>query len=261
MDRFAVDLDHVSHSQIETWQSCPYSWKLSYVDGIRGPANANLVIGNVYHKFQEELHKFRAESGTLLPVEDCMEVCADIWDKRMKEGRIAWQGESPGKSKDTCLRLVAAFMETIAPGYEPQEVERWYEKPLEKVNFVGSIDSILTPEHFCEHKTSARAWTQDRADKAGQPSAHAWVVGTPISYTFYVAVKTAKPYIQPLHTTRTAEDIVWWTDMARGVIILMKQGVAPPNENSTWCTPKYCFHYPHCTARIRKRFFYDKEGT
>jgi len=110
-----------------------------------------------------------------------------------------------------------------------------------------------------DHKTSARKYSQIDVDYDIQASAEAFVLNRPIIFENHVAVKTARPLIQILGTTRTIDDIEWWLGMASRVVIQMKTGVAPPKctdafgKAGWWCSAKFCDNFEDCRGKLRKR--------
>lgn len=246
-------LDHVSHSQISMWHRCPRQWEFRYVKGLKIPPSGALVEGGCYHKALEE--NFRQKIVTMedLPLDDCLDIFSDEWEDRLlQEEIIDWGNRTPGFHKDEGISLVTEYIATTSFMVQPVKVEEISVSEVAGVKFVCVPDMEDVRRIIIDHKTSARAYSQDDVDKDLQASAEAFALGRPIVFHNHVAVKTKIPKIQIVKSYRTHTDIDWWVEMAAQVVTQMKVGIAPPNPTGWWCSPKFCGFYELCRTGTAK---------
>ena len=67
-----IDLDHISHSSLSMYESCPYSWKCKYVDKITEDENIYSVFGKIIHETLEEWGKTKI-NGSSMNYDDMIE--------------------------------------------------------------------------------------------------------------------------------------------------------------------------------------------
>ena len=114
-----------------------------------------------------------------------------------------------------------------------------------KYIFESHLDAI-TPSTIIDHKTSARLWTQRRADDDLQPTCYLWnVPGEQYVFTYYVITKTRDPQVQSLSTVRSPERL---RELENEIIPRVVRGI---NSGSFPCTKDtwrcgYCHYSPIC---------------
>jgi len=247
--------EHISHSQLNLWDSCPKQWEYAYIQKLRRPSSSNLVLGSCYHETLEENFKKKMILGHDLDFDICADFFSTIWDKEASNAwNVDWGNKSPGALKDMGIELISKYLDEVAPAIMPQFVERWMEKDLNGTKFVIRIDLIDMNNVVIDHKTAARAYSQADVDKDMQASASAFVLERPIVFHNHVAVKTKNPQIQIVETFRTPQDISYWYKKASAILAHMKTGYAPTREDSWMCSPTYCGFYDLCTAGLARSY-------
>lgn len=239
--------DHVSHSQLSLWDSCPKKWEFRYIQGLKEPPNGNLILGDCYHHTLEENFKKKLVLGHDLDYDICIDFFETLWQKSLNNAwEVDWGNKSPDIMREIGIALVGKYIDEIAPAIIPQFVERWIEKDLNGTKFVIRIDLIDMNGVVIDHKTSSKSYSQADVDKDMQASASAFALGKPIVFHNHVAVKTKTPQMQIVKTYRTTADINWWYRKASAIIAHMKTGYAPPREDSWMCSEQYCGFYDLC---------------
>ncbi len=241
-----LSIDHLSHSQIVSWLMCPRQWYYRKVEKIPEPLAPNLMLGSAYHSALEANFKYKMKSKDDLPISQCLDVYESAWEEQVKSRDINWGRSTPGDVRNLGSRLVTAYITTVAPTIQPKMVEQWMETEIAGVKFVIRMDLIDDQDRVIDHKTAAKAYTQNDVDKDLQASASAFVLGKSIIFYNHVAVKTANPYIQIIKTARLPGDVEWWKDMVTSIIEHMKTGYAPPRPDGWWCNEMYCSFYSRC---------------
>jgi hypothetical protein len=250
-----VEIDHVSHSQLDKWRSCPKQWEYRYVHKLREPSSGNLILGGVYHSTLEENFKQKLILGHDLDFDICADYFSTLWDKEVTKGwNTHWGNSTPGNLKDKGIELVGLYLDEVAPSVIPQFIEQSLTKDLNGTKFVIRIDLIDMNNVVIDHKTSSKSYTQNAVDKDTQASATAFALGRPIAFQNHVAVKTKSPQIQVVRTYRTHADINWWYRMAVAIIEHMKTGYAPPNDDSWLCSEEYCGFFDLCRKDLARTY-------
>lgn len=248
-----VLLDHVSHSQLSLWDSCPKKWQYSYVERLRESSSGNLILGSCYHETLEENFKKKLILGHDLDFDICADFFDTIWNKSLGNAwETNWGNSSPDALKDIGITLIGKYLDDVAPAIIPQFVERWMEKVINGTKFVIRIDLIDMNNIVIDHKTAAKSYSQTDVDKNVQASASAFALGHPIVFHNHVAVKTKTPQIQIVKTYRTHADIDWWYKKASAILAHMKTGYAPPREDSWLCSEQYCGFYDLCRKDLAR---------
>ena len=255
-------LEHISHSQLSMWQKCPRQWEYAYVEKIKTPPSGPLIEGSCYHGVLEENFKQKITSKEDIPVEMCLDIFSDMWEREiLSSGDVDWGNSNPGAIKDQGCDLIDAYMRSTAPSVQPIEVERMYSSRVGATEFVCRVDLIDTMKKVIDHKTSSRAYTQDGIDKDIQAGATAFVLNRPIIYRNHVAIKQKSPRIQILETARLWPDIRWWLDMATGILEQMMTGIAPPrpytarSDDGWYCSERFCGYFEMCRGELTKNYF------
>ena len=239
--------DHVSHSQLSLWDSCPKQWEYAYVQKLRRPSSGNLILGTCYHETLEDNFKKKLILGHDLDIDICTDYFSTVWGKEVSAAwEIDWGRQTPDAMKDMGINLIEKYLCEVAPSVIPQAVEQWIEKDLNGTKFVIRIDLVDMNGAVIDHKTSSKMYNQADVDKDTQASASAFALGKPIAFSNHVAVKTKVPHIQIVRTFRTHADISWWYQKAIAIIAHMKTGYAPPREDSWMCSAQYCGFYDMC---------------
>jgi len=247
-------LDHISWSQINTWQRCPRQWYYRYVMGLKMRPSGALIEGSCYHTALEVNFKQKVTSKEDLPISDCLDVFSGAWEARVKqEESIDWEDEEPGKLKDEGIWLVRTYLETTSPSVQPVEVEKPYVRMIGSVPAVGVVDLTDIKERVIDHKTSNKMYQQEDVDKDDQITTYAFLKNRAIVGQVHVAVKPTKtlpPRIIVMKTFRTDAHIKWWLDMVTGILEQMKTGNAPPRPYGWWCSPRFCGYYDMCRGNL-----------
>jgi len=251
-----IELDHVSHSQLQLWDRCARHWEYRYVKQIPSRPSGELVLGGAYHHALDVNFSQKVDSSEDLPIEDCLDAFSDEWGIRIRdEEQINWGEKNPNDQMTKGLELVEEYMSSTAPEVQPLFSERTFHSEIAGVNFIYIMDLQDENKIVIDHKTAGRAFQQRDVDKDLQASAGAFVLGRSIVYHNHIAVKTVVPYIQIKKTIRVAADIEWWVNKVTLNIEQMMSGIAPPSIDSWLCNPLYCPYWDLCRGELTRKTF------
>lgn len=163
----AVLGEHLSVSQIKTFQRCPEQWRQRYVLGIKTPPGIALIQGRADHAAHELNFQQKIQTGADLPLPDVEDAFSTELDKRYRSeldewGAVSGLGEEKGKKygdvKDTGIRMVRTYHRLVSPTVKPiaVELELRVEVPGCPVPLLGYVD-VVTDASAIERKTAARA--------------------------------------------------------------------------------------------------------
>lgn len=214
-------IDHLSYSSINKYRNCPRSWRLHYLEGIRGEKSEALIVGSLAHKIAEKF-LLKMHGPSISATEKELDL---IYYETAGEKIMGEEGVDIGDDSSWFLSsFLGGEIREILAGIHPKVKEDGTLALEEEVEFyapscplpiTGYIDCLTENNEIIDFKTSSRSWNQDRADKELQASFYAtslYLNGTvpydqPITAKYVVMVKNKKTKIQVIETTRTTEDI------------------------------------------------------
>jgi len=237
------------------WLRCPKSWEYKYVYGLKIPPSGPLIVGSAYHTALEGNFQQKIESMKDLPLDSCLDLFSDAWENRLlEEELVIWDKLGPGESKDQGMGLVKEYIISTSPSVQPVQVERTIYSEIAGVKFICRVDLEDIQRAIIDHKTSAKAYSQDDVDRDIQASAEAFALGRPIVFYNHVAIKSRTPRIQIIKSYRTQSDIDWWKELATGVVAQMESGIAPPRPGGWWCSERFCGYYERCRGELTRSY-------
>lgn len=124
---------------------------------------------------------------------------------------------------------------------------------------IGYIDIITEDGVPGDFKTSKRKWGATKADDELQAAFYLIGLSQQFgirvdqlpAFRYYVIVKTKKPYLQVVETTRTPAQLFFIYDLVKSVWDAIEAESFPMNAHpSNWkCSPKWCEYWSICRGR------------
>lgn len=263
--REGVMLEHLSASQLTTFQMCGEKYRRRYIDGERAPSSIEAHIGKSVHKSVEVNFKSKVLSGEDLPLDAVQDAAAENYDKSLSSGVFVPPDELPGAKlamaagKDITVDLATLYRSGIAPKIQPVLVEERISIDLSGVELpvITVLDCYATDAVLHETKTSAKKWNEERVQASPQPPLYREAVNQitgsyPEKTVFDVLVKTKEPSAQQLEYVHGEEDLPILAKKFNLMLASIKAGIFLPAQPDHWCcSPKYCEFYftcPHIPA-------------
>ncbi len=253
-----AELQHLSYSSIAAYVSCPHAWRLKYMEKVPTLPTPALVFGSAFHAAAEKYIAAdeKPDPGAIWP---------EAW-RAATEQEIAWNGELPEQLSNQGLQMlshadVRAALDTLAPMVDENGmpvIEKRVELriPGVPIPVIGFVDIILARGSPADLKTSARSWTQGKADLEMQPACYLAALNQTgyrqnpeMAFTYIVFVKTKTPQVQVLKTHRAGANLFWLFWMIRQVWHGIESGSFPPNPGSWLCAPGTCSYWGICRGR------------
>jgi len=212
-------------------------------------AASGLALGSAVHESLAVYHRSLQQTRPV-PPETVRKVFLTAWRTRNEHETIRFrEGETESQITDQGVALLDAYLkqpppqniiavekEMVAPVWNSQgEV---LEKPL------ATIIDLMTKDDaghkITDLKTSSRAYSQMEAELSLQATCYTNSafenLGTIPSFEYTVLVKTQRPYVQRVPTTRTEADLARLGDLVQMVDLAVEAGVFYPVESPLNCS-------------------------
>ena len=242
------ELTHLSYSSISTWLMCPRSWRYRYVDKVPAPKSPALVFGSAFHDAVEA--HVRDQDDTPLAAR-----WSQCWAAQLeRDGEVSWDKEPTHYEDLGAAMLSAPDVVALVGALTALKIEEkiTLNVPGVPVPIIGYIDMIETDGVPADFKTSARSWSQKKADDEMQATFYLAALNqsghkAAGQFRYYVFVKNArKPQVQIWETHRTARDMFWLFGLIGDVWHSIERGAFPPNPTTWKCSPKWCEYWDGC---------------
>lgn len=248
-------MDHLSYSSISAYLTCGQNWRYRYVDKLPALTSTNLIFGSAVHAAVEAYVQMGG---------DITDLWHAAWVDQMaeNEGRVDWGVETPEELFNQGVRMLTssstlAVLDTLHPlGHD------WIERKVElrvpgvPVPVVGYIDIVTDDGVPGDFKTSARSWTQDKANGEMQPLFYLAALNQAgyernpdWRFRHYVLVKTKEPKVQIIEHSHKPAEALWLFEMIKSVWDAISAGVYPLNPTGWKCSPQYCEYWSRCRGR------------
>jgi len=243
---------HVSATQLEMFLTCQQSWFFSYVQGIKIPPSAAMLVGSSLHTGAEFNYAYKVETFEDLPVDEVLDCTRDKFVQG--QGQVEdWEDEKPSEVLDQTVAMMACYQQELAPVTQPTAVEReiLIAHPDWELPVLGYID-LETEARAIDLKTASKSKSQSDLDdslQAGIYQLQRDQEGLSGDFDWHVAVKTKVPKVQVLSKqTRNLEQTVHVVgQVERAMTAAVKSGIFMPAAPGSWkCTPKWCGYYTIC---------------
>jgi hypothetical protein len=257
------NIEHLSYSSISSYLLCPRAWFLHYIQKVQTPTATALVFGSAFHNTIEQ-YLTNVAQGNM--AESPAELWGAKWTAQIeREPNVAWELETPEGLRDEGARLLASKpiaegIQRVAANFDdPEKLEKRVnlQVPGVPVPIIGYIDVITADGIPGDFKTSARAWTQDKADEQQQSLFYLAALnqaGYPTPgwlFRHYVAVKTQRPQWQVFEHRHNPAQLMWLFDTIQHVWKGIEAGSFPCRCDSWKCSPKYCEHFSMCRGKYQ----------
>lgn len=249
-----IELDHLSYSSITSFLDCPENWKRRYIDKQPTVSSPALVFGSAFHGAVERA----VATGA-----DVTSVWGEEWAAATQNKAIFWGTETPEGTFNEGVRLfnapvVREAIASIKPMIDERgpRIERKveYRVPGVPIPVIGYIDIILEDGTPADFKTSARAWSDDKAESSLQSLFYLAALnqaGEKINWRFkhIVFVKTKEAKVQFIDHSHTPGELFFLGELVRRVWDAINTGVYPMNPTGWKCGPTYCDFYADCRGK------------
>ena len=264
-------LDHLSTSQLGTFQRCGEQWRRRYIEGDIIPPGIAARIGSGVHRAAELNWREKLASGKDLPLDTVQDAAADAYHAELQNGVFFSPEERSGaaiamaEGKDTAVRLATVMRNELAPHIQPALVEQRVVLDIGLELPVVTVLDLYTKEGALRDlKTASKPWSEDKAHASAQPTVYREsvraITGTyPAMIAFDVLVNAKKgASLQTIETARTSDDLRIIVAQFEIMLNSIRAGIFPPAMADSWlCSPRWCGYYYTCPyiPAHRKTYF------
>jgi len=252
--------EHISPTQLGTYERCPVQWEFRYAKGLKYPPGIALIRGKSVHVARDKslAHKLATE-GELLPAEEIEAVARDEVVAGFS-GEVAIDEDmtfeqAKGDTIDAAVRLSRLDYNEFHIPIMPLAVEEkiTVEIPGLGRDILGILDLVDTDHDVRDCKTSAKTPNKDAADTSEQLSTYALLhrarwgeLPRKVRLDGLVDLKSG-PKAVSLESTRTMEEMDALLERYYAVIQAIDKGVFPPCSRGNWCcSDRWCGFYNIC---------------
>jgi hypothetical protein len=249
-------IDHLSFSSISLYLDCGEAWRRKYIAQEPTKKNTALAFGSAWHGTLERMIQ---ESHP-----DVNAIWGEEFTKAFTDDIYLELAETKEQHCNEGVRMLAnkdvlSAIQAIKPKFDEQGamIERKVELrvPGVGVPVIGYIDVILEDGTPADFKTSARAWSDDKAAGSLQSLFYLAALnqaGVEINWKFkhFVFTKTKMPQVQVLEHSHKPGELFFLFDLIRRVWDSIQKEAFPLNPTGWRCSEKFCDFYADCRGRF-----------
>jgi hypothetical protein len=243
----------LSPSQVRCFFDCPARWWFKYGLQLPERKNSSLALGLAVHQALEVNFREKIETREDLETTGVLMVFREAWMEQVPETVFA-AGESQGDLRRMGERLVAKYMDDVAPTVEPAAVEVDVHGEIGGVAVRGRVDVLDVEGRLIDFKTASRRPSSVSPDYAFQLATYRQITpGASGEVRIDSLVKTqAVQIVQQAYTVGEpdirATQVLY--PMARKA---MGSGMYCPNRQSLLCSQKHCSFAKQCEEEFGGR--------
>jgi CRISPR/Cas system-associated exonuclease Cas4 (RecB family) len=234
---------HVSVSQVRGWIACPRRFEARHILGWEPEhKHTNLVLGIAFHEAVAE-HYRELRSGRQLEIAAAVEVFRKALSSSVAEGPplLLEGGETLADLEQQGRGLLEVFLANATVPAQVIGVEQEFSCDVTdpstgeflEEGLLGYLDATVEDADgtrvVLEHKTAARAWSQDQLDFDLQVGLYLAATGAQ-AVRLQVAVKTKVPKFVTHDLTRTDREQVEAVQVVCGVLKAIRAGAFWPQR-------------------------------
>jgi hypothetical protein len=243
----------LSPSQVRCFFDCPARWWFKYGLQLPERKNSSLALGLAVHQALEVNFREKLETQEDLETTGVVIVFREAWMEQVPQTEFT-SDESQGDLRRLGERLVAKYMDEVAPTVEPAAVELDVQGEISGVAVRGRVDVLDVEGRLIDFKTASRRPSSVSPDYAFQLATYRQITpGASGAVRIDSLVKTQTVQIVQQAYTVEEPDI-----RATQVLYPMAQkatgsGMYCPNRQSMLCSQKHCSFWKHCEEEFGGR--------
>jgi len=283
-----MTLDHYSPSSVGMFDRCPRAWHYRYIEGIKTPPAAAMIVGSSVHTAQARHFGDILDGAGGLEVDEYIAAAADDYERRAADVDWAREDATSGSHKDRATSMAKAHRQIIVPTVvDVRAVE--HEIRLSPAAIDGLADALRLETPICgpalvcildvvdrpvgvtrvrDLKTRGKAPSGVTAyRKRGDPAALEVDTAHIIQLAAYTLASWAASRAKPL----TAVDYVWtgksgdavsvpvaladadlrlFLEDLRAMDRQVRAGLFPRRRNGWHCSDRACGYWDRCIGSV-----------
>jgi hypothetical protein len=236
----------LSPSQVRTFLDCQARWWFKYGLMLPDQKNSSLALGLAIHRALEVNFQEKIETHEDLDTAGVVMLFRDSWMEQAGQTHFT-PDESQNELRRIGERLVAKYMDEVAPKVEPAAVELDVRGEISGVPVRGRIDLLDIDGRLIDFKTASRRPSNVSPDYAFQLATYCQITpGASGEVRIDSLVKTTTPQIVQHTYTVGAPDVRATKVLFPMVREAMGSGMYCPNRQSLLCSQKHCGFWKRC---------------
>lgn len=246
-----------SSSRLGMWERCQQQWKYRYIDGMKRPPSAAMIMGSSLDETANVVYQARIDEDDVPPVDEVFHT---------KFAYLSDQVEDWDKPRDSYLdngvQVAVAWKNQIADHQEPIEVQKNVvvdlvaplpDGTMGKYPFIAIADLIAHDDYggqkVVDLKCKGRKMPDGEVMRSLQRQSYPMVFGS-TTFEFHVMVRTKTPQKQIIRVENAQTD---GDSFMKRVAIADRQvehaiqtGDFYPNRSQQLCSKKWCGYWEQC---------------
>jgi len=243
----------LSPSQVRTFLDCQARWWFKYGLLLPETKSSSLALGLAVHRALELNFREKLESHEDLETAGVVALFRDAWMEQAGQTQFT-KDESQHDIRRVGERLVAKYMDEVAPTVEPAAVEMDVHGAISGVPVRGRVDLLDIDGRVIDIKTASRRPSWVSPDYAFQLATYCQLTpGASGEVRIDSLVKTTTPQIVQQGYAVGESDIRATQVMFPLVKEAMHSGTYCPNRQSMLCSHKHCAFATQCEQEFGGR--------
>jgi len=236
----------LSPSQVRTFLDCQARWWFKYGLTLPEHKNSSLALGLAIHRALEVNFREKIETHEDLDTAGVIMLFRDAWMEQAGQTQFT-KDESQQELRRVGERLVAKYMDEVAPQVEPAAVELDVAGEISGVAVRGRVDILDIDGQLIDIKSASRRPSWVSPDYAFQLATYRQITpGASGEVRIDSLVKTATPQVIQQRYTVSDADLRATRVLFPMVQEAMGSGMYCPNRQSLLCSQKHCSFWTHC---------------
>lgn len=265
-------MKNLSVSKIESYLTCPFNFKLSYVDRIPQISNGTPLVGRVIHAIVEMALKECGRTGKYPSAKTMDDHFRPAWQREVekeesKDSFIGWQWDMPEEEAKAAYRALIPVAREALEEYRPwqldsgpaveQRIDLEFATEVGPAPLIGYVDLLDETGLLADWKSTLKSEPSGLAKKSwlqfGCYSFWSWpLVGEEIQECrkiFLVAGGTPHVEVEPFTVGPRHRE--YFAKLAAQVWKAIYHGVYPTTDS--WkCNPDFCAFFGPCKSDVIK---------
>ena len=236
----------LSPSQVRTFLDCQARWWFKYGLQLPDRKTSSLAFGLAIHRALEVNFREKLETHEDLDTAGVVMIFRDAWMEQAGQTEFS-ADESQQEIRRAGERLVAKYMDEVAPKIDPAAVEVDVQGEIGGVSVRGRVDLLDAEGRLIDIKTASRRPSWVSPDYAFQLATYRQITpGANGEARIDCLVKTNTPQIVQQSYTVGEADLQATRVLFPLVREAMASGTYCPNRQSMLCSQKHCGFWKQC---------------
>lgn len=249
--------DHFSYTQLACWLRCQAQYYYRYIEHLQSPSSLAMIRGNAFHNAAAYGYSHLDSDRKLPKLQELLNIYSDTWDDEVtgkttdRAGKdktgpkpIIKKNENPGEIKDTGIKLLTKYYQTIMPEIIPEQIECRKTCDFMGIKLLSYIDIITWTGGVIDIKTVSRKKSeQDIINDLQAPFYAITLKQDRIDFEYHECVDNAKLEVIVVPADKTIDDITFTGNVICKAWKQIQTGIFIPNTLQYLCSPDYCGFY------------------